>query len=409
MNGHTAQHDVNNSPSLMEENERLRLELIELRRRISKMENLQKQQQQEHRILVPSLPSLSDNHKKGSKTLPRAVLPDQNKKTKPDDNSLVLELPLVLSNNGKAKDSVSTTDERETEEPPMDIEAHQSSSGLHHRVSPRNTTHKASTMITLSTISTQKSRLSDGENSSTTSRDDFDDEDPLGESRGLIVGELRNRRSQTHEKDANVWVRPTRAATTDNNNNESHHQMPFCQSLTDRAGWLIGLLVFQSLSSFILAKNQVLLQHHPVIVQFLTMLVGAGGNAGNQASVGVVRGIAVGTIHRSNARKYLTREFAMGVALSLILGLAGFVRAKVFAVPWMETFAITSSLFMIVIISVVVGATLPLAMQAVGIDPAHSSTTIQVIMDISGVVITVHVSAFMLDSDFNEWLTDKFD
>ena len=43
-------------------------------------------------------------------------------------------------------------------------------------------------------------------------------------------------------------------------------------------------------------------------------------------------------------------------------------------------------------------------MQFVGIDPAHSSTTIQVIMDITGVVITVHVSSFMLDSDFHDWI-----
>jgi hypothetical protein len=38
----------------------------------------------------------------------------------------------------------------------------------------------------------------------------------------------------------------------------------------------VGLLGFQSLSSFILAGNQRLIADHPVIVFFLTMLVGAG-------------------------------------------------------------------------------------------------------------------------------------
>jgi Mg/Co/Ni transporter MgtE len=137
------------------------------------------------------------------------------------------------------------------------------------------------------------------------------------------------------------------------------------------------------LSSFILARNERLLQRHAVIVQFLTMLVGAGGNAGNQASVGVIRGIAVGTIDRSNVGRVLQREFLMGLTLSVILGVAGFIRAAVFAIPMLETFAITSSLFMIVIISVVVGSALPLGMQMIGVDPAHSSTTIQVIMDVS--------------------------
>jgi Mg/Co/Ni transporter MgtE len=94
----------------------------------------------------------------------------------------------------------------------------------------------------------------------------------------------------------------------------------------------------------------------------------------------------------------------MGLALSLILGVAGCVRAAVFAVPFLETMAITSSLFMIVVISVVAGALLPLGMNLAGIDPAHSSTTIQVIMDITGVVITVHVSSLVLDTDFRLWL-----
>ena len=59
----------------------------------------------------------------------------------------------------------------------------------------------------------------------------------------------------------------------------------FIRIVQDRAGWLVGLLVLQSMSSFILARNEELLEEHMVIIRFLTMLVGAGGNAGNQASV----------------------------------------------------------------------------------------------------------------------------
>mmetsp|Transcript_22981 Transcript_22981/g.26223 ORF Transcript_22981/g.26223 Transcript_22981/m.26223 type:complete len:102 (+) Transcript_22981:1104-1409(+) len=49
-------------------------------------------------------------------------------------------------------------------------------------------------------------------------------------------------------------------------------------------------------------------------------------------------------------------------------------------------------------ISVLLGATLPLGMKMVGIDPAHSSTTIQVVMDILGVTITVVMSGLILDA-----------
>ena len=94
-------------------------------------------------------------------------------------------------------------------------------------------------------------------------------------------------------------------------------------------------------------------------------------------------------------RPFLLSEIAVGLCLSIILGISGWLRAAVFATPFLETVAITASLFMIVMISVVLGATLPLGMKLVGIDPAHSSTTIQVLMDILGVTITVVVSGLV--------------
>merc|ERR1711937_1049462 len=208
---------------------------------------------------------------------------------------------------------------------------HNSAGGLHHRTSITSMHHKTfrkssdNTAVTLSTISSQKTRKTelltddDGSSSSIPCYDQEDDE-----ARCLILGDALNNSSTKIEASRRISA----ATAVSEGGSVNHQDKTFWQSLTDRAGWLIGLLVFQSLSSFILARNESLLQQHTVIVQFLTMLVGAGGNAGNQASVGVVRGIAVGAVSRSNAKRVLTREFMMGVALSVILGLAGFFRAK---------------------------------------------------------------------------------
>ena len=54
---------------------------------------------------------------------------------------------------------------------------------------------------------------------------------------------------------------------------------------------MLGLLVLQSTSSFVLDNYQQLLKDHIVVTLFLTMLVGAGGNAGNQSSIKVIRGL----------------------------------------------------------------------------------------------------------------------
>ena len=184
--------------------------------------------------------------------------------------------------------------------------------------------------------------------------------------------------------------------------------LPFRNVLADRAGWLVGLLVLQSCSSFIIARNEALLESHLVIVQFLTMLVGAGGNAGNQAAVRVIRGLAVGTLNGRTYRAFLWTETKMAFCLSAILGLTGCIRAAVFQVPVAETIAITSSLCIIVSTSVFIGSLLPMGMKRCGIDPAHSSTTIQVLMDILGVTCTVLVSGAILNTGAGNTITSWF-
>jgi len=152
------------------------------------------------------------------------------------------------------------------------------------------------------------------------------------------------------------------------------------ESLTERGLWLTGLLICQSCSGLILASNEALLQGHPAIIYFLTMLVGAGGNAGNQASVRVIRGLALGSITDKNQVAVVASEFRSAIILSSILSIVGFLRCVLFHTPLPETIAITGSLFLVVFISVVLGASLPLLMKKLGADPAHSSTSIQVIV-----------------------------
>jgi Mg/Co/Ni transporter MgtE len=91
----------------------------------------------------------------------------------------------------------------------------------------------------------------------------------------------------------------------------------------------------------------------------------------------VIRGLALGTLNDQTRNQFLTREFRMAVALSGILSVAGFCRAIFFKTPFLETVAVTSALTLIVFSSVCLGAILPLLLEWVGIDPAHSSTSIQ--------------------------------
>lgn len=181
----------------------------------------------------------------------------------------------------------------------------------------------------------------------------------------------------------------------------------FGEALRDRAYWLVGLLIMQSLSGIILSRNELLLANHPVIIYYLTMMVGAGGNAGNQASVRVIRGIALGTLNNRTRSQFLVRELKMAATLSLILSVAGFARTICFRTPLPEAITVTAALALIVFSSICLGAILPLLLERIGVDPAHSSTTIQVIMDILGVLLAVLVSGAILDGPLGAYLLPK--
>uniref|UniRef100_A0A0G4F967 SLC41A/MgtE integral membrane domain-containing protein n=1 Tax=Chromera velia CCMP2878 TaxID=1169474 RepID=A0A0G4F967_9ALVE len=165
-----------------------------------------------------------------------------------------------------------------------------------------------------------------------------------------------------------------------------------------RASWLVGLLFFQSASSAVLQAFDPLLHRHPVVVYFLTMLVGAGGNAGGQSAVLVIRGLAVNEVNEKTLDKFLYKQVLVGVKLAVLLSAAAFVRTFLFGANGPERAAVFVSMFVIVLVSVGVGTVLPLFLKKVGTDPAHAGAAIQVIMDICGVLLTCFICKAVLDS-----------
>mmetsp|Transcript_132567 Transcript_132567/g.296422 ORF Transcript_132567/g.296422 Transcript_132567/m.296422 type:complete len:315 (+) Transcript_132567:67-1011(+) len=172
-----------------------------------------------------------------------------------------------------------------------------------------------------------------------------------------------------------------------------------------RAGWLVLLLLCQSTSSVILEHFQFLIRSHPIVIYFLTMLVGAGGNAGSQSTVLVVRQLALAAAGGKNRgaseprlslRRIVGAEVWVGARLAVVLFLASFVRCIAFQVRGVECLAICLSMFAIVFTSTAIGAALPLLLNRYEVDPAHAGATIQVIMDISGVTLTCVVSCLVL-------------
>lgn len=167
----------------------------------------------------------------------------------------------------------------------------------------------------------------------------------------------------------------------------------------DRGKWLVGLLVLQSSSSFVLDSYQELIKEHLVVTLFLTMLVGAGGNAGNQSAIKVIRGMATGSIKTSwsSLKTVLKQQVAVALILGTSLSAAGWIRVYITNGDARNSCAIALSLFLIVGTSVMVGTLLPFGLSKAGLDPANAGTSVQVVMDCLGVLITCVCCHYVLD------------
>ena len=170
-----------------------------------------------------------------------------------------------------------------------------------------------------------------------------------------------------------------------------------------RGKWLLFLLVLQSCSSFVLSSNEALIQDNVIITLYLTMLVGAGGNAGNQSAIEVITGLATGAIeyNAESFGKTVSKQLRVGALLGFFLGAGSFARVYVTNRDVIGSFAISTACFSIVVCSTIVGGAVPYVLIFCGQEPANAGSSVQVCMDVLGVTITCLVCTYIFqNADF---------
>ena len=106
-------------------------------------------------------------------------------------------------------------------------------------------------------------------------------------------------------------------------------EMSILDILKQRLPWLAGLLMLQSVSASIMHGFDTLLEKHLVIAMFIPMIVGSGGNAGNQPGVMVTRALGIGEFRRPGLlRAFIKREGTVISIIATILSVFSFIRVR---------------------------------------------------------------------------------
>ena len=145
-----------------------------------------------------------------------------------------------------------------------------------------------------------------------------------------------------------------------------------------RVPWLMFLMLSATFTSLIINSFEDALAVQAVLIGFIPMLMGTGGNSGAQASTAVIRSISLGDTEPEDVGRVIWKEFRVAILCGVTLAAVNFAKMLLVdrillnndGVTLTVAAVVSLSIVLIVMIAKVVGSVLPIAAEKLGVDPA---------------------------------------
>jgi magnesium transporter len=162
---------------------------------------------------------------------------------------------------------------------------------------------------------------------------------------------------------------------------------PVFAIVRSRVIWLLVLAFGATFTVSVLGAFEAEIEQLVVLTLFVPLLIGLGGNTGNQAATTVTRALALQDVRTRDVWQVLFRELRVGALLGTLLGFIGFGLAWAFFGIEIGL-VIGLTLFAICTVAATVGGVMPLVGLALRADPAvFSNPFITTFVDATGLVI----------------------
>lgn len=164
---------------------------------------------------------------------------------------------------------------------------------------------------------------------------------------------------------------------------DSYFKTSVFAQVKNRIVWLIILMLSNTITGAIINSYDTVISTLPILVSFMPMLTGTGGNCGSQSSALMIRGLALGEIRTRDFLRVMWKEFRIALVVSSILAVINGARILIFYQNPTLAIVLTLSIIATVILSKLIGCLLPILAKAVHMDPAvMAGPLISTIVDI---------------------------
>ena len=172
-----------------------------------------------------------------------------------------------------------------------------------------------------------------------------------------------------------------------------------------RVPWLMFLMLSATFTSMIINSFEDALAAQAVLISFIPMLMGTGGNSGAQAATAVIRSLSLGDTEPEDVLRVIWKEWRVAILCGLTLAAVNFVKMILVDRMLMHhpevtvtvAAAVSLSIVLIIMFAKVVGSTLPIAAEKIGVDPAvMANPLISTITDAVSLLIYFEIAKLIL-------------
>ena len=168
------------------------------------------------------------------------------------------------------------------------------------------------------------------------------------------------------------------------------------ETVKSRIPWLMLLMLSATFTGIVITGFESSLATCSVLISFIPMLMGTGGNCGNQSSVAVIRSLSLKEVDFQDFFRVLWKEARVALVCGTLLSIANFIKLLVVDRWMMHNSEVTVAVALVICLALVctvfcaksVGCLLPLLAEKIGLDPAvMAAPFISTIVDVLSLVI----------------------
>ncbi len=155
-----------------------------------------------------------------------------------------------------------------------------------------------------------------------------------------------------------------------------------------RLPWLLIALVIELFGVFILSKYQYVLEQITIAAFFFPVVMAMGGSSGNQAAIVMVKGLSSSQLWLKESLSKLFKELLVALLNGTVISLILFATTFYFFDDIYFLTVLSFSLLIIIVFATMLGASIPIILKNLGIDPAVATGPfVSTMNDIIGLII----------------------